>query len=170
MNKLILFLMTMASVSVLAYPCPKAIETDPQTIGAKRWLERFQGQHQMRGCQVEITVCNEQEPHVVGGPLAEVYILDEAGREAYLPLVPVAEDTPRMQASMQIHRRSLYYLKKDSFHEPELGRTEVYRLELKTEWDNLDKFNHVSLGTYSTNRRLRHRNGNESRWYNCGES
>lgn len=169
MRYFVLCLMMFVEVQAWAYPCPATFRQDPQAQETVQWLSRFGGQTDFPNCHIEITTCDPGELGPEQAPLAELYIVDAKGREAYLPISLVAEGTPKIETSIRLRERSLYYIKKDRFEEPEFGRTEAYRLEIRTEPKDLQVLRGLDLGTYSTNKKIHTPDGNQSRWYNCGE-
>jgi hypothetical protein len=138
-----------------AYTCPPSM-TDKQSK-LQQWLEPWRGVHEMPGCRVEITVCAPGGEEDTGAVLAEVYVTDDKGREAYLPLTYA--DSAKIETRARYYPRTLNYLKRDKFREEEYGRTETSRLEITLARDR-SGIKSLDLGLYATNKPLR--------WFNCG--
>src|SRR5665213_2012021 len=108
MNKLLICILLFSGQMALAYPCPPnyAQQADMQKL--QGWLARFQGQFEMKGCQVEITAC---DPTQSGGDslLGEVYLVDRNKREVYLPLLLVPDGNPKIKTAMTASSRIIDY-------------------------------------------------------------
>lgn len=154
--------------AVRAYDCPSQLTSHPSARKAYDWLKKFKGTRQLHGCTLEITLCQESTSTQDSAPLGEILLIDAKKREVYVPLVFPNEDENFFTAKAQSHSRMFHYFKKDRFYEEENGRTEVWRLELRTLWDNPTTLNLVEIGVYTTYSQLNHPNGNDSHWSVCG--
>jgi hypothetical protein len=132
------------------------------------WLQRFQGQSDIPNCHLEITACNPNEPRTTGATIGELFLIDKEGRQAYLPLMVADKGDRKIQTQIESSQRRLKYIKFDRYFEEEFGRTEAYRLEIRLDSTG-EHIQRLDLGTYATRKKLHQPNGNESRWYNCGE-
>ncbi len=149
-----------------AYPCPDRLSTDEELRSSIAWLQKFTTTEKLGECELEITVCNPNEVSR-SALFAEVFLIDRMGREIYLPLT--VEFNDRSPTYTIQNKRVFHYQKRDRFFEDELGRLEVYRLELLTQWSDPHRLKRLELGAYATNRRLSGPGRNRSRWFICQE-
>jgi len=151
-----------------AYPCPSVVSQDENAKALHDWLVRFKGQFDMPGCHVEILACDASvtDDHSLIG---EVYIIDADKREAYVPVAYVKSQPAKLKTVVDASRRIINYIKVDRYYEPEFGDTEIAQLELRVD-QKTGQLRRLDIGTYSTNKALHQPNGNQSRWYNCGDS
>jgi hypothetical protein len=168
MKILFLFLL-LGSPKIWAYPCPQNLSLHKEGQTAYQWMKKIKGQWNLKNCRLEITVCNGQEPSNAQNLIGELYLIDEAGREAYLPVTVMEKPLPKIKTQVKEGRRWFYYFRSDRFYEQDLGRTEAYRLEVRMSRKDPSQLEGLDLGTYSTHHQLNQPNGNDSRWYNCGE-
>lgn len=157
----------LASNPSWAESCPQALEGHKKGRQIFEWLGKFEGTTSLKSCEIEVVLCEEGAPGT--GPLAEIFIRHSSGREAYLPLLLPSVESPRLFTKIQVNKRMLHYELFDKFYEEELGRTEAYRLEILTEWDDQNRLKSLDLGVYSTRHQLNQPNGNDSEWFNCGQ-
>jgi hypothetical protein len=143
------------SSAATAYTCPSGMNEEQAKL--QRWLEPWRGVHELKGCRIEITVCAPDQTEETGAVLAEVYVTDDKGREAYVPLT--GTDSARIQSRARYYPRTLNYLKRDKYREAEFGRTETTRLEITLMRDR-SGIESLDFGIYATNKPLR--------WLNCG--
>lgn len=168
LSTFILTVILLINAQTWAYSCPTDLEQTPTKLNLHNWLNRFVGIRQLRGCTLEIRVCDPLEPRTENQMLAEIYIMDSQNREVYLPLIIVSSDNSKMDTELEIYSKTLFYLKRDKFYESEFGRTETYRFEISLDRDG-STIKSLDIGVYSTNKALRNRpDGNQSVWYNCG--
>ena len=165
MSRYLILLFLLTPLNLWAYACPSALEAKPESVEIYSWLERFQGQQTVGRCTVEITACDINIERTAGGILGEIYVVDENKREAYLPIL-WSERNSRIQTELEAGNKYLHYVKYDYFFEPEYGRTESYRLELRLNSKG-NALGELNLGTYATRKKLHSPDGNQSRWYNC---
>lgn len=145
--------------SAWAYHCPTEMTAQQEEL--RKWFEPLRGTYEIRNCRVEITVCAPESGEEANPIVAEVYIVDHRGREAYLPLN--LADSQKISARAEFYRRTLFYIKRDKYYETEFGRTETSRLQIVLDENGIKS---LDLGMYATNKRLR--GPSASRWYNCG--
>jgi hypothetical protein len=132
------------------------------------WLSRFKGQFDMPGCHVEIVACDPSsldDNSLIG----EVYIVGTDKREAYIPVAYIKTQPAELKTVVDASKRIVNYIKVDRYYEPEFGKTEIAQLELRVD-QKTGALRRLDIGTYSTNKALHQPNGNQSRWYNCGDS
>lgn len=158
MKAILFLLLLIPSVRCWAYSCPSA---SPEDQRIHQWLSRFQGQMDLGECRIEIILCNPNDVRPGSSPLAEILITDSFGREIYAPIYSQSQSHPNLKVRHILNRRMFHYEYKDLFFEQEEGRTEVYRLELRTKWNDTTDLEQLDLGKYSTNK-------GRSIWYNCG--
>lgn len=153
------------------YPCPRDMENVRTKSTLYNWLAALRGLRMVEGCKIEITTCNPSEPRTDSQILGEVYVVETDGhqREAYLPLIIAAPNNPKIQTRLESFTRRFHYTKWDYFYEPMEGQTETYRLDVRMTADGLGMHS-LDLGVYATNKATNSPDGNQSRWYNCGQS
>lgn len=166
--KILLSLVVLFAHVAQAYPCPSSVSRDADAKLLHDWLMRFAGKFQMPGCQVEILACDEDQIDD-NSLIGEVYVIDQKKREAYIPVVYVKSQPAKLKTMVDASKRIIDYIEVDRFYEPEFGKTELYQLELRSD-KKTGKLRRLDIGTYSTNKALHQTNGNQSRWYNCGDS
>lgn len=169
MKILIWLMLSIYGLNSWAYSCPADVNTNPNAKAVFAWMSRFQGKQNMRGCYVEITVCDPNEAHEGGAVIGEIYIVDDKQREAYLPLTTVNGEAGKIKTSIEAYNKNFYYIKFDYYFEPEFGRSEAYRLDLHLDPSG-QYLKSLALGTYATRKKIHSPSGNRSRWYNCGDS
>lgn len=152
-----------------AYSCPSYLIQSDKAQKSYDWLERFKGQFQLHNCEVEIIVCDPQGEPSDSAPVGELLLVTENGREAYISIDFPEEYSWRFNTNIKSYPRSLYYRKKDRYYEPINGRTEIWQLEFRTLWNDLNELNHLEVGIYQTNSQLNQTNGNDSHWFVCSE-
>lgn len=167
MKILICLLVSVICGTSWAYSCPEDFETNKKKKAFHSWLQRFEGHLSMKGCEIEITLCNPNEGGDQHSMIGEIYVVDSHDREVYLPLNLVEKGNPKIRTSLEAHPRTLFYIKYDYYFEEEYGKTESYRLDIRLE-RKTGQIKSIDLGTYSTKKKVKSENGNESRWYNCG--
>lgn len=153
------------SFQAYAYNCPSYLESHPDAQKAYEWLLRFEGTRELAGCHLEIVVCDPSATPKHYSPLAEVYIKTPEGRDVYLAVD--FTDSDEITSELITNSRTFHYLKRDRYYETVEGRTEVWRLEIRTLWGDKSELDLAELGVYTTNRQLNQANGNDSRWYVC---
>lgn len=151
-----------------AYSCPHNWALNPEAVELHGWLQSLKGLRDLQNCQLEITACDPAQPEGIGSNLGEVFIVDSANREVYLPVSFVKDKVGHLTTMIKTSPFRLNYVKYDRYFEAEFGRTEAYRLSIRLH-SKTGLIRSVDLGTYSTHKKLNHANGNQSRWYNCGE-
>lgn len=152
-----------------SYPCPTDLESHREKKALHEWLIRLRGHRMIEGCKIEITACDPSEARTESQILGEVYVVDFRNREAYLPMTIADTANPKIRTQLKAYPNSFFYTKWDYYYESQFGRTETYRLDIRMTRDGRG-VRSLALGTYSTYKALNHPNGNQSRWYNCGES
>lgn len=162
-----MFLLIIYGSHGAAYSCPADFDVDQRKKVFHDWIGRFKGRFSLKGCQVEITVCDPKMARTEGSMIGEIFLVDRRGREAYLPLHLVSKGNPKIRTSLQAHPKTLYYLKYDYFYEEELGQTEGYQLDLRLE-PGTGEIKDIDLGIYASHKKLKRPDGTKSRWYNCG--
>ena len=155
------------SLSSNAYYCPTYIDSNSEAAKAHQWLNEYKGVTELHGCNVEITVCEKSDKINNTAPIGEILIQTPDGREAYLFLDFPDENTPELHTKVKTSKRAFHFYKKDRFYEEENGRTEVWRFEIRTLWEDPKILNVLELGVYTTNSNLNQSNGNESHWFVC---
>lgn len=151
----------------IAYDCPPYVESDPRADITYQWLSKFKDVKELHGCRLEIIVCEKTDTVDVSAPVGEILVTDVEGREGYLAIDFPEIDKKYIHTRVLKNKRMYNYKKKDRFFEKENGRTEVWHLEMVTDWHNVDLLKSLDLGIYATNKQLNQPNGNDSRWYNC---
>ncbi len=167
MKLLICLLVLLTSSTAFTYSCPDRIDKRKQAQATHQYLEKFKGRYQLGVCQVEITTCDFSEESVNGNPIAEVFLLDQYGREVYLSLEYPEQESWYLKTKTKWNDVMLNYRKRDRHYEEELGRTEHYRLEILSDWNDVNTIDSIHLGVYSTNNQLNQWNGNDSTWSIC---
>ncbi len=165
----VLVLILLLHAPAWSYPCPADLESTKNKKVLHDWLMRLKGHRMIEGCQIEITACNPEEPRSNGQTLGELFLIDNRSREVYLPLTIAEPKDSKIRTSLEAYPKSFFYIKWDYYYEEEFGRTETYRLDIRMTKDG-QGMRSLDLGTYSTNKALNGSDGNQSRWYNCGES
>jgi hypothetical protein len=166
MRALFLFFILMP-LAAQAYECPKYIQNNAKALKALDFVKRFKGQFQLGKCQVEILTCEGWTEDDKSNPIAELLIVDGKGREVYATMSYPEFESEYISTKTSVSKRRLHFEKKDRLFEEEFGRTEVIRLEFKTEYGDEDQLQFIELGTYSTNHALNNSNGNDSKWFIC---
>jgi hypothetical protein len=170
MKTFLILLAALTSIQTLAYPCPADLVQNKKKKSLHDWLSRIEGTHHIKGCSVEVTLCNPNEPPTDNQILAEVFVRARRQREAYLPITVAAKSDRKIQTQIQSYSRTLVYEKRDLYYEKELGREEFYQLEVVFKSPSSRDIEYLDLATYSTNKALNMPDGNQSRWYNCGST
>lgn len=147
------------SCTASAYNCPAGMTADQEKL--RRWLHPWGGTHELQNCRVEVTVCTAGPTDDDTQIVAEVFIIDAKGREAYVPISLAQSE--KIEAQADFYPRTMFYLKRDKYYETQNGRTETSRLEITLNKKGIES---LDLGVYATKKRLR--GPSKSRWYNCG--
>jgi hypothetical protein len=145
--------------SALAYNCPTDLTPDQEAL--RKWLHPWGGVHEIQNCRVEITVCAKGKVEDHSQVVAEIYIVDAKGREAFVPLTLNLSE--KIEARANFYPQTMYYLNRDKYFEEESGRTETTRLEMVVHKAGILS---LDVGQYATNKRLS--GPSASRWFNCG--
>lgn len=169
MRQLLVFILIFTTYSTQAYDCPQYLEQRSDAKKTLQWLKNFEGLRQVGECQVEIILCKESTTYNQAAPLGEILVIDDKGREAYISIDFPEKNSPVFSTKIKSHSRMLNINKKDRFYEEINGRTEVWRLEMRTGWFDTRQLKAFELGIYSTNNQLNQSNGNDSYWYTCYE-
>jgi hypothetical protein len=151
-----------------SYYCPQSVYTNKKASKAHDYLRMVEKDLQFSNCEVEIALCEKSESEVSpdSTPVAEIYIVDDKGREAYLPMT-FEGSWFRNRLKVVVNDTTLHYRIRDRNYEPELGRTEFYRFEMRKVWGSFYDVEAVELGLYATNTQLNQSNGNDSHWFVC---
>lgn len=168
--KTLLFLLLIYGLPAFSYNCPSSMASNKMAQKTHSWMERFKGQFDVHGCYVELVTCEISDDPDESAPVGEVFIQTPDGREAYVEIDFPNSETDRFKTQTKVNKRTLSYIRKDRYFEPVNGRTEVWRLEIRTLWDDLNQLDVTELGIYGTNRALNQPNGNDSRWFVCSKS
>jgi len=160
--------MLLLSVLTWADYCPEYLYESESALKAYNFLAALDQNLRFKKCDVEIVLCDKstKEKGLLTSPVAKVYIIDSLGREAYLPIT-FDDGLDLVHQDSLVNKRTFYYEKKDTNYEPELGRTEFYRFEIRKKWGSDTEIERIELGVYSTNTQLNHSSGNDSHWYIC---
>lgn len=169
MKIFIFFFILTHTIFAQAYECAKQMESSEKARSAHAFLEKWQGAFQLGFCQVEIYLCQGLAQEESAVPMAEILVTDGKGREVYVPLQIPREESAILFIDMILNKRTFHYEKTDKLYEQEFGRTEVTRLELTTDWTDLQKLKRLEIGMYSTNHKLSSPDGNQSEWFICEE-
>ncbi len=159
MKKLFVLILACWNCAAAAYNCPSQLTSEQEEL--RLWLHPWGGVHEIQNCRVEITVCTKGKGDDFSQVVAEIFIKDAKGREAYVPLTLGQSD--KIEAHAAIYPRTMYYIVRDKYFEAENGRSETIRLEMVVAKDGIKS---LDIGQYATNKRLR--GPSASRWYNCG--
>lgn len=150
-----------------AYNCPATLQQQTQAQETHAWLDKFAGQFELHGCQVEITRCTPSSKNNEGAPIGEIFLQTPDGREAYVSVDFAPHNDLKLRTQAHAFTRALNYERRDLYFEEINGRTEFWQLELHTLWEDTDTLDVIDLGIYTTNSQLNQRNGNQSHWFNC---
>jgi len=151
-----------------AYYCPESVYTDQRASEVHDYLSEVDQALFFNNCEVEILLCDKSDVEFSekSAPVAEIFILDDKGREAYLPIVFDVDDI-RQRVKLILNKITFHYQRKDTNYEDQLGRTENYRFEMRKEAGSAGGVEIVELGIYATYTQLNQSNGNDSHWFVC---
>ncbi len=167
MKILVFLLFVISPIELPAYYCPSTLNNNKNAQIVFEWLNRFSHERTLQDCQIEITVCEPHQEVNESAPIGEILVKTSDGRMAYLSFDFPHKEDQRYKATIKSSTRALYYKKEDRYFEHINGRTEVWQFEIRTNWDDKTKLEHLDLGLYTTHSQLNQANGNDSHWYNC---
>lgn len=111
---------------------------------ATEFIKSISGSYQSRDCKMTIETCERAETPV-GSTVAHILVVDEKGREAYLPIDFQETDAKRTRYTIQNGSRMFHYEYRDLNPDPAGGRRAVYYFEaVKT--SDLTKLEYIELG------------------------
>ncbi len=163
MKAAVMCLVIFVSSRVYAYSCPLDLYQSKKIQKIYDFIESIKSQKVLYNCDIEITLCEKNDVVDLTAPLAELYVRDGLGREKYLP-VTFSDKNLKQGFKYVINNKILYYEKVDKNYEEVFGRTEFQRLEIGLSKSGIRS---MELGTYSTNKKLKQPNGNQSEWIIC---
>src|SRR4051794_12232553 len=113
MKNIFLFLILALHLNGWSYTCPQVLKSDVQAQRVFRWLNQLKGSFDLANCKVEITACDPLELGPRNPYIGEIYLVEQSGREAYLPVTVVTAEDSKMKTVVEESKRILNYLKVD---------------------------------------------------------
>lgn len=116
-----------------------------KAVRATAFMTSIDGSYQSPECKMTIEMCEQAEVPGVGSTVGHILVVDDKGRESYLPLDFQETPAKRTRYEIQNGSRMFHYEYRDSNPDPAGGRRAVYYFEaVKT--SDLTKLEYIELG------------------------